>query len=47
MSKPHAHVAGFDGARRMIERLQPNGLLPEPLRVAHMIAGAGESRHRA
>ncbi|OOG24740.1 hypothetical protein B1C78_07895 [Thioalkalivibrio denitrificans] len=39
-----------DAARRLIERLQSNGLLPEPLRVAHMIAGGvttGESRHRA
>lgn len=39
-----------DPARRLVERLQLNGLLPEPLRVAHMIAGGvttGESRHRA
>jgi uncharacterized protein len=39
-----------ESARRLIERLQLNGLLPEPLRVAHMIAGGvtmGENRHRA
>jgi endonuclease V-like protein UPF0215 family len=37
-------------AQRLIEALQINGLMPEPLRVAHMIAGGvttGESRHRA
>ncbi len=38
-----------EGAARLLARLQQNGLLPEPLRVAHMIAGGvtiGESRHR-
>jgi uncharacterized protein len=37
-------------ARRLITGFQHNGLLPEPLRVAHLIAGGvttGESRHRA
>lgn len=37
-------------AQRVIERLQINGLEPEPLRVAHLVAGAlsrGESRGRA
>jgi uncharacterized protein len=37
-------------AGRLIEGFQHHGLLPEPLRVAHMIAGGitlGESRHRA
>ncbi|TCS73064.1 hypothetical protein EDC61_103187 [Sulfuritortus calidifontis] len=37
-------------AERLIRRLQIHGQLPEPLRVAHMIAGGvttGESRHRA
>jgi uncharacterized protein len=41
---------GVNDARRLIAGLQQNGLLPEPLRVAHMIAGGvttGESRHRA
>ncbi|ACL73752.1 DUF99 family protein [Thioalkalivibrio sulfidiphilus] len=41
---------GETQARRLIENLQINGLMPEPLRVAHMIAGGvttGESRHRA
>jgi len=36
-------------ADRLIRRLALNGALPEPLRVAHMIAGGitqGESRHR-
>lgn len=35
---------------RLLAGLQQNGQLPEPLRVAHMIAGGvttGESRHRA
>ncbi|NWG87919.1 MAG: DUF99 family protein [Hydrogenophilaceae bacterium] len=45
------HV-GIDaaGAERLIAGLQIHGQLPEPLRVAHMIAGGvttGESRHRA
>ncbi len=38
-----------EGAAKLLTRLQQNGLLPEPLRVAHMIAGGvtvGESRHR-
>jgi endonuclease V-like protein UPF0215 family len=37
-------------AREVIERYAINGALPEPLRVAHLIAGGivlGESRHRA
>jgi endonuclease V-like protein UPF0215 family len=37
-------------AERLLIGLQHNGQLPEPLRVAHMIAGGvttGESRHRA
>jgi hypothetical protein len=37
-------------AERLIAGLQLHGQLPEPLRVAHMIAGGvttGESRHRA
>ncbi len=37
-------------AAGLLVRLQQNGQLPEPLRVAHMIAGGvtlGESRHRA
>ncbi|WP_422126488.1 DUF99 family protein [Thioalkalivibrio sulfidiphilus] len=41
---------GETQARRLIENLQINGLMPEPLRVAHMIAGGvttGKSRHRA
>ncbi|MEW5893587.1 MAG: DUF99 family protein [Pseudomonadota bacterium] len=39
-----------DAAETLIARLQRHGRLPEPLRVAHMIAGGvttGESRHRA
>jgi uncharacterized protein len=38
-----------DAARSLIESLQVHGCLPEPLRVAHLIAGGvttGESRHR-
>lgn len=38
------------GAERLIVGLQLHGQLPEPLRIAHMIAGGvttGESRHRA
>lgn len=41
-------IAAAD-AGRLIAGLQLNGVLPEPLRVAHMIAGGlalGESRHR-
>lgn len=41
---------GMHDARRLITGFQHNGLLPEPLRVAHLIAGGvttGESRHRA
>ena len=37
-------------AARLLASLQQNSQLPEPLRVAHMIAGGvttGESRHRA
>lgn len=36
-------------AERLLRRLQVNGTLPEPLRLAHLIAGGvalGESRHR-
>jgi endonuclease V-like protein UPF0215 family len=36
-------------ARELIERLAVHGRIPEPLRVAHLIAGGvttGESRHR-
>ncbi|NIP72078.1 MAG: DUF99 family protein [Gammaproteobacteria bacterium] len=36
-------------AKRLIERLAVNGVLPEPVRTAHLIAGGiarGESRHR-
>jgi len=39
-----------DDARSLVTRLQIHGRLPEPLRVAHLIAGGiatGESRHRA
>lgn len=42
-------MAGFDDANAAT-RLQPDGQLPEPLRVAHLVAGGvttGESRHRA
>jgi endonuclease V-like protein UPF0215 family len=41
---------GLDETCEVIERLALNSRLPEPLRVAHLIAGAlacGESRHRA
>ena len=40
----------LDAARRVIEGFAAHGHLPEPLRVAHLIAGAvatGESRGRA
>jgi len=39
-----------ENAARLLASLQQNSKLPEPLRVAHMIAGGvttGESRHRA
>jgi endonuclease V-like protein UPF0215 family len=39
-----------ENTARLLAGLQQNGKLPEPLRVAHMIAGGvttGESRHRA
>ena len=39
-----------ENAARLLASLQQNSRLPEPLRVAHMIAGGvttGESRHRA
>ena len=39
-----------ENAARLLASLQQNSQLPEPLRVAHMIAGGvttGESRHRA
>lgn len=39
-----------ENAARLIAALQIHGRLPEPLRLAHMIAGGvttGESRHRA
>lgn len=39
-----------ENAARLLATLQQNSQLPEPLRVAHMIAGGvttGESRHRA
>ncbi|MBL8541887.1 MAG: DUF99 family protein [Betaproteobacteria bacterium] len=37
-------------AEKLLARLTPRGRLPEPIRTAHLIAGAlapGESRHRA
>ncbi len=40
----------IDDANNLIKRLAVNGALPEPLRMAHIIAGGivlGESRHRA
>lgn len=40
---------GADAAGRALRRLAIHGALPEPLRVAHLIAGGiarGESRHR-
>jgi endonuclease V-like protein UPF0215 family len=40
---------GHGAAREAIRRLAVNGRLPEPLRLAHLVAGAvgaGESRHR-
>lgn len=39
----------LEDTARLLAGLQKNGRLPEPLRVAHMIAGGvvtGESRHR-
>ncbi|MGE5233004.1 MAG: DUF99 family protein, partial [Acidobacteriota bacterium] len=44
------HGLTAEEARRVIERLQIHGREPEPLRVAHLVAGAltrGESRGRA
>jgi hypothetical protein len=41
---------GLEACSHLLARLQIHGQLPEPLRVAHMIAGGvtqGESRHRA
>lgn len=41
---------GLTEAERLLMSLQLHGRLPEPLRVAHLIAGGvttGESRHRA
>jgi len=41
---------GLETCRHLLTKLQIHGQLPEPLRVAHMIAGGitqGESRHRA
>lgn len=48
----HIQRAGISPAKaaELVRRLAINGLLPEPLRTAHLIAGgvvAGESRHRA
>jgi uncharacterized protein len=47
----YLHNVGIDWERatRMIDRFAINSYLPEPLRTAHLIAGAwadGESRHR-
>ncbi len=39
-----------ENTARLLAGLQQNGRLPEPLRMAHIIAGGvttGESRHRA
>jgi endonuclease V-like protein UPF0215 family len=39
-----------ENTARLLAGLQKNGSLPEPLRMAHIIAGGvttGESRHRA
>lgn len=41
---------GLEAARDAIRHLAVHGRLPEPLRLAHLVAGAlggGESRHRA
>lgn len=48
----HVQCAGLtpDNATRLVAGWQLHGKLPEPLRIAHMIAGGvvtGESRHRA
>jgi hypothetical protein len=48
----HVQRAGIaaDAAARLVAAWQRHGKLPEPLRVAHLIAGgvvSGESRHRA
>ena len=40
----------LEAARHLVDRYAVNGHVPEPLRVAHLIAGAvatGESRGRA
>ncbi|MBI2314414.1 MAG: DUF99 family protein [Betaproteobacteria bacterium] len=47
----HIQRAGLSlkQAESLLKRLQVNGLMPEPLRTAHLIAGGvilGESRHR-
>lgn len=47
----HIQRAGLSlkQAESLLKRLQVNGLMPEPLRAAHLIAGGvvlGESRHR-
>jgi endonuclease V-like protein UPF0215 family len=44
--------AGIESAEveALLTRLQLHGRMPEPLRVAHLVAGGvttGESRHRA
>jgi len=44
----HAGIA-WEGAAALVDRFAINSHLPEPLRTAHLIAGAvarGESRHR-
>lgn len=48
----HIQSLGLDGqeAAELVRRFAINSALPEPLRTAHLIAGAlsqGESRHRA
>jgi len=52
MAALHVQRCGItpEHAARLLSSLQQNSQLPEPLRVAHMIAGGvttGESRHRA
>lgn len=52
MAGVHVQRVGIsaDKAQRLVSRLAVNGKLPEPLRVAHMIASAlttGQSRRRA
>jgi endonuclease V-like protein UPF0215 family len=57
LTPPRRHAAVYiqhegidwDGAVALVERFALNSYLPEPLRTAHLIAGAvalGESRHR-